>query len=76
MLELDYDIIKRSKKLKNQFRQGFEKVLNEFGEYLIGDVKTNHIIDVFKLQGYWSGVLYNVYFDFKTNDFEVTFRHM
>lgn len=71
---LDYTIIKRSKKLKDQFRKSFEEVLNEMGEMLVGAVKTDYILDVFAAQGYWSGILYNVYFNFEECDFEIRNR--
>lgn len=74
IFKLDYKIIKRSKKLKDQFRNTFEEVLDEMGEQLIGVVKTDYILDVFENQGYWSGILYNVYFNFDECAFEIRNR--
>lgn len=76
VLQLDFIVIKRVKKLKEQFRQAFENALDECGECLMNNVTTNYILDVFNHQGYWSGVLYNIYFNFKDNDFEIEYRHL
>ena len=53
----------KTKKEKEKWREEFEETLDLFGEFLIGNVSTKYIIDMFTHQGYWSGVAYRIYWD-------------
>lgn len=58
--------IKKDRKMLLWFRREFLKTLNKYGEYLIEPIPTKNIIDIFIVQGYWSGNLYRIYFDGKS----------
>ena len=55
--------IYKSKRLRAKFIEAFKAELEACGEILIGDPTDQYIFDVFKRQGYWSGVRYNIHFD-------------
>jgi len=58
-----YNKYYKSKRLRAQFIEGFKAELEACGETLLGDPTDQYIFDVFKTQGYWSGVEYNIHFD-------------
>lgn len=60
---MPFEKIKTDRKALLQFRKEFLKVLNAYGEYLIEPISTRYIIDVFTVQGYWSGISYRIYYD-------------
>ena len=62
-----FQVLKESKTLRKEWREGFDDAINAIGEVLIGTMTTKQILDVFIMQGYWSGVLWNIYFN--VNDY-------
>lgn len=48
------------------FRYKFNKRCNE---WLVPNTKTKWVLQIFKQQGYWSGVRYNIFYNKKTKYF-------
>ena len=59
-----WDDITSNPKHVKRFVSEFKSNLEALGEMLIGKVSPKRILDIFIQQGYWSGVAYNIYFDF------------
>jgi len=66
--------IKQDKKLSKKFRAAFDACLDSCREHLIGNPKTDYIINSFEQQGYWAGDAYKISFDFDLG-FEYEQRH-
>ena len=67
------DKIMKSRRKKRKFRKAFEKIMSNYGEYLMGEVETDYILKTFKRQGFWSGIKYRIYFSYGYG-FEATER--
>ena len=61
---LTWEDIRRNSRLRTKFREAFLSELESCNEILINpdEVTTEHILDTFERQGYWSGVKYNIFF--------------
>lgn len=67
--KLSWNKISKKRYLSKKFYNVFKTVLYDLGEVLfeMRRVKEtrNYVINVFKTQGKWSGVKYDIYFDFE-----------
>lgn len=64
MTQQEFDKISKNNVLKGKFKKAFLDIMEEVDEKLIGKVSTNYILSVFLNQGYWSGVRYNIHFNY------------
>ena len=63
----------KGKKLDNFFIQ-FKKFVMELGEVVIEPLEKDHVVNVFKIQGFYSGVRYRIGYDIKNKMFYATER--
>lgn len=54
--------IYKNKKTRKDFIEAFKEQIEACDEVIIGDPTDEYIFDVFKRQGYWSGVKYRISF--------------
>lgn len=57
-----FEQIYKSKRKRAKFIEAFKNELEACGEALLPDTTDLYIFEVFKKQGYWSGVRYNISF--------------
>jgi hypothetical protein len=51
--------IRADKEIARAFIKYFVDELEQYDEFLIGNVSDDYIFDTFQNQGYWSGIKYN-----------------
>ena len=63
--EITWNDIKKNPEYTAKFIQGFYDMIDSLGETILGEPTDFYIINIFKEHGYWSGVAYNIFFDFE-----------
>lgn len=51
------------------FRYKFNKFIKRCNEWLAPNTKTKWVLQIFKQQGYWSDVRYNIFYNKQTKSF-------
>lgn len=60
---MPFEKIKTDRKALLQFRKDFFITLEGHNEFILEPISTKDIINVFTVQGYWSGISYRIYYD-------------
>jgi hypothetical protein len=55
------ELIKKDPRMKEIAEEYFYEELEICGELMIGDVSFDDVLEKIKIQGYWSGVMYNIF---------------
>jgi hypothetical protein len=63
--EITWSDVKKNPEYTSKFIQGFYDMIDSLGEIVIGTPTNDYIINIFESNGYWSGVSYNIFFDFE-----------